>query len=118
MEASESESKMSQPGNGSRADEEVGAVAREVEVVDAGFEAKDAEAEADVNDESALGRRTSGVMVVSSVSQGSSGLRLRSRSPSPSTSGVRSGSSPTLGTGPSTIRRRMRRRRGNSYMFN
>jgi hypothetical protein len=113
MEASESESRRSQPGYGSKADE-VGAVAREVEV-DAEFEAKDADADAEVNDESVLGRCVSGVMVVRRVSQGSSGLRLRSRSPSPSTNGVCdgwSGCSLEFGRGPSTIRRRMRRRGG------
>lgn len=45
----------------------------------------DAAALADVKEEEALGRRSSGVMVVSRVSQvSSSGLKLRRRSPRPS----------------------------------
>jgi hypothetical protein len=42
-----------------------------------------ADAVVDANDEPALGSWASGVMVVSSVSHESSGLRLRSRSPRP-----------------------------------
>lgn len=50
-----------------------------------GTDDAEADADAEVNEEEALGRRSSGVMVVSRVSQvSSSGLKLRRRSPRPS----------------------------------
>ena len=62
----------------------------DVEVACEGIE--EAEAVAEVKDESALGSWLSGVIVIRSVSQLSSGLRLRSRSPRPSMAAVRASS--------------------------
>lgn len=70
-------------------DVECDAADREEESAEAGRVAeKDADAAADVKEESADGSVASGVMVVSIVSQVSSGLKLRARSPRPSIGGA------------------------------
>jgi hypothetical protein len=83
-----------------------------------GWEAeKDADAAAEVKEESTLGRWGSGATVVSMVSQWSStGLTLRSRSPRPSTvlTGLQDSRKELEGSGPSAMVRRPIRRSGGS----